>query len=237
MKHSFSQHFFTNKFSVEGIKARYEKFEIPDISEFEQIIRSNPSLQGLNVTIPYKEKVIAYLDELSPEAEAIGAVNVIKFVRADGELKLIGCNSDVIGFKDSIQPLLRDCHKKALILGTGGASKAVRKGLEDLGVESVSVSRTAKNGVLSYKDLDEKIMSEFKLIVNTTPLGTFPETDAAADIPYHLLTDKHLLYDLVYNPAETKFLKQGKEHGAMVRNGYEMLELQALAAWDMWNNI
>ena len=235
LKHSFSQQFFTNKFSVEGIDARYEKFEIPDISQFSQIITENPALRGLNVTIPYKEKVIAYLDGLDAKAEEIGAVNVIKFVRAEHGLKLIGYNSDVVGFSNSIAPLLQSYHKKALILGTGGASKAVKRGLLDLGIESVYVSRTAREGILSYQDLSEDVIDEFTVIVNSTPLGTFPEVDAAADIPYHLLTTKHLLYDLVYNPEETKFLRLGKEYGATVKNGYEMLELQALAAWEIWN--
>lgn len=235
LKHSFSQQFFTNKFAVEGIDARYEKFEIPNISEFKQIIESNPDLRGLNVTIPYKEKVIPFLDGLDSGAEDIGAVNVVKFVRNNEALKLIGYNSDIIGFEKSISPLLNDYHSKALILGTGGASKAVRKGLQSLGIYSAFVSRTAKDGILSYADLNEDVMAEYKVVVNTTPLGTFPDIDAAAEIPYHLLTEHHLLYDLVYNPSETKFLRLGKENGAAIKNGYEMLELQALAAWDIWN--
>ncbi len=236
LKHSFSQQFFTNKFSAEGTDARYEKFEIPDISQFSQIIANNPTLRGLNVTIPYKEKVIAYLDGLDAKAEEIGAVNVIKFVRSEDGLKLIGHNSDVVGFRNSIAPLIRNYHKKALILGTGGASKAVKRGLLDLGIESVYVSRIAREGILSYQDLSEDVINEFTVIVNSTPLGTFPEVDVAPDIPYRLLTAEHLLYDLVYNPEETKFLRLGREYGATIKNGYEMLELQALAAWEIWND-
>ncbi|NDV68913.1 shikimate dehydrogenase [Dysgonomonas sp. 25] len=237
LKHSFSQRFFTDKFRQEQIDAVYRNFEIADIALLPGIIRENPDLSGLNVTIPYKEVVMPYLDNISPDAAAIGAINVIKIEWTDGKPYLTGYNSDVIGFQYSISPLLNpQIHHKALILGTGGASKAVRQGLLNLGIEATYVSRKRKDNVLAYEDLSGQVMREHTVIVNCTPLGTFPDVDTAPDIPYNLLTTNHLLYDLVYNPAETKFLRLGKEQGATVKNGYEMLELQALAAWDIWNS-
>jgi shikimate dehydrogenase len=236
LTHSFSRDFFTDKFAQENIAAAYLNFEIGDISLFPSIIADNPTLRGLNVTIPYKEKIIPFLDNLDPRAEEIGAINVIKVLRKGNEVELTGYNSDVIGFQDSIAPLInRDIHTKALILGTGGASKAVYKGLKDLSIGSVYVSRTPGEGRISYQDLDENVINEYKVIVNASPIGTFPDVDEAPGIPYHLLTGKHLLYDLVYNPAETKFLKSGKQQGAVTKNGAEMLELQARAAWKIWN--
>lgn len=233
---SFSPRFFTEKFQKEGINAQYLKFEIPEISLFPEIINSNPNLKGLNVTIPYKEKVIPFLDELDIQAKEIGAINVIKVSRENNKVKLTGYNSDLIGFQNSISPLLnKDIHQKALILGTGGASKAVAKGLENLGLEYTFVSRTPLGGQLSYSSLSKSVMDEYTVIINASPLGTFPNVDEAPDIPYTLLSKNHLLYDLVYNPAETKFLKLGKEQGASIKNGAEMLELQALAAWNIWN--
>ncbi|MBK5719464.1 shikimate dehydrogenase [Dysgonomonas sp. Marseille-P4677] len=236
LTHSFSPRFFTDKFLKEEIDAQYVKFEISDISRFADVIKDNPILNGLNVTIPYKEAIISFLDDLDSQAKEIGAINVIKFIRENGKLRLIGYNSDIIGFQNSIAPLLnRDIHKKALVLGTGGASKAVAKALENLGVAFTFVSRTAKPGQLVYKNLCEDIIRENSVIINTSPLGTFPNIDECADIPYQFLTPNHLLYDLVYNPAETKFLRLGKEQGATVKNGEEMLVLQALAAWEIWN--
>lgn len=233
---SFSPRYFTEKFKKENIDAEYLKFEIGEISLFPQIIQSNRNLKGLNITIPYKEKIIPYLDELDPQTKEIGAVNVIKVVREGDKVKLIGYNSDIIGFRNSIKPLVdKEVHKKALILGTGGASKAVAGGLHSLGLDYIFVSRTPKAGQFTYADLNENILNEYTVIVNASPLGTFPDIDEAPDIPYQYLTGNHLLYDLVYNPAETKFLKLGKERGAQVKNGAEMLELQALAAWDIWN--
>ncbi|WP_029904700.1 shikimate dehydrogenase [Prevotella sp. 10(H)] len=234
--HSFSPKYFTEKFVRENIDAEYVKFEIEDISLFPQIIQSHPNLKGLNVTIPYKEKVIPYLDELDPQTQEIGAVNVIKVDRVGDKVKLTGHNSDIIGFRNSILPLInKDIHQKALILGTGGASKAVAEGLHNLGLDFKYVSRTPKQGQLSYADLNKEMLNEYKVIINSSPLGTFPNVDEAPDIPYNYLTRSHLLYDLVYNPAETKFLRLGKENGAAIKNGAEMLELQALAAWDIWN--
>ena len=234
--HSLSRHFFSEKFKRENIDAVYLNFEIPGISQFPQILESNPELKGLNVTIPYKELVIPYLDDLSEDAKKIGAINVIKFERSGKNVRLIGYNSDVIGFQNSIKPLIDTAvHSKALILGTGGASKAVVRGLQNIGIETKYVSRTAKDGMLAYSDLNQEIMNEYTIVVNCTPLGTFPDIDDAPEIPYEFLSSKHLLYDLVYNPAETKFLRLGKERGAVVKNGEEMWRLQALAAWEIWN--
>lgn len=236
LKHSFSQRFFTEKFAKEGIDAEYHTFDIPDIALLEKIIELYKGLNGLNVTIPYKEKVIEYLDRLDPEAEKIGAVNVIKFLRDEEGVRLVGYNSDIVGFQSSIKPLINSLiHEKALILGTGGASKAVKHGLQNLGLETKFVSRTSKNGSYTYQDLSKDILSEYKVIVNSSPVGTFPDINSSPDIPYQYLTTDHLLYDLVYNPAETSFLKQGKAMGATVKNGEEMLALQAIEAWDIWN--
>ena len=233
--HSFSKNYFNEKFLSEGIDAEYLNFEIPDIKNFTKVLKNHPHLEGLNVTIPYKEQVIPYLDELDADAAAIGAVNVIKFTRRKGKLHLIGFNSDVLGFTQSIEPLLGPQHKKALILGTGGASKAIHHGLSKLGLESAFVSRTAKNGCMTYKDLTPSIMEEYKVIVNCTPVGMYPHMDECPDIPYEYLTSNHLLYDLLYNPDTTLFMKKGEEKGAVVKNGLEMLLLQAFGAWKIWN--
>ncbi|GAB6008074.1 shikimate dehydrogenase family protein [Dysgonomonas reticulitermitis] len=236
LKHSFSRAFFTEKFTKEEIYAVYLNFEIENISLFPDIIRSHPSLRGLNVTLPYKQQIIPFLDGIDPRAQAIGAVNVIKISRENGKTKLIGYNSDIIGFQSSISPLInKDIHQKALILGTGGASKAVFNGLKALGIESVFVSRTPKAEQLSYLEIDQDIINNHKVIVNTSPLGTFPNVEDAPNIPYHLLSNNHVLYDLVYNPAESTFLQLGKQQGATIKNGAEMLELQARAAWKIWN--
>lgn len=235
--HSFSKNFFNQKFESEHIDAQYINFEIPSIKDFKDVLKFNPELHGLNVTIPYKEQVISYLDDLDEDARLIGAVNVIKFARGFlGKTKLIGYNSDVIGFRRSIEPLLTDSHRRALILGTGGASKAVFHGLKQLGVESTFVSRTAKEGCITYADLTREMMDRYTVIVNTTPLGMFPNVDSCPDIPYEWLTPNHLLYDLLYNPDETLFMRRGKERGAVVKNGLEMLLLQAFAAWEIWND-
>lgn len=229
--HSFSRAFFTEKFQREHIDAEYVNFEIPSADMLPGIVQTNPNLCGLNVTLPHKEAVIPMLDELSDEAKEIGAVNVIR-VR-DGRLK--GFNSDIIGFMDSIRPLLKPWHRHALVLGTGGASRAIRVGLQRLGIQWTYVSRTPAPGRLTYADLTAELMEHYQVIVNCSPVGMFPHVDACPDIPYQLLTDHHLLYDLVYNPQETLFLKRGAEHGAAVKNGLEMLHLQALASWRFWN--
>ena len=235
VKHSFSIGYFNEKFSSEKIEAEYINFEIPDINNFPEIIQANPNLHGLNVTIPYKEKVIPYLDELDKQTAAIGAVNVIKIIRnKGGKPKLIGYNSDIIGFTQSIQPLLQSHHKKALILGTGGASKAVFHGLKNLGIEAKFVSRTARFGMLTYEELNAEIIKEYTVIVNCTPVGMYPKVDACPDIPYEAITSEHLLYDLLYNPNITLFMKKGEAKGAVTKNGLEMLLLQAFAAWEIW---
>lgn len=236
--HSFSAKYFAEKFAKEGIDATYKNFEFAEVADAVAYLLQQDDLQGFNVTIPHKQAIMPYLNGLSAEAEAIGAVNVVCVKRdADGMVKLLGCNSDVVGFSNSIQPLLRPkLHSKALVLGTGGASKAVMYGLRKLGVEPIYVSRTPKEGQLTYDDLTPKVMHDYKVIVNCTPLGMYPKVDACPDIPYQYLTPDHLLYDLVYNPLETLFMKRGAAQGAVVKNGLEMLHLQAEAAWVDWNS-
>lgn len=231
---SFSKKYFTAKFENENIDARYDLYELQDISEF-TALKEMPEISGLNVTIPYKEKVMKYLDGLDETAAEIGAVNVIKFIRENGKLTLKGYNSDAIGFENSIKPFLKSYHKKALILGTGGASKAVDYILRKHGIETTFVSRTAKQGIITYNLLNKEILTENLIIVNASPVGTFPNTDECPDIPYQFLSDKHLIYDVVYNPAETLFLKKGKDQGAAIMNGEGMLIGQAVAAWKIWN--
>ena len=230
--HSFSRGFFTEKFAREGIDAQYLNFEIPDVAMLKDVLRENPELRGLNVTLPHKQAVIPLLDELSDEAREIGAVNVIR-VR-DGRLK--GFNSDIIGFTESIRPLLQPHHTKALILGTGGASRAIRVGLSRLGIEWIYVTRSPREGMFAYSDLTPEVMKEYSVIVNCSPVGMFPKVDQAPAIPYELLTPKHLLFDLVYNPEDTLFMKKGREQGSIVKNGLEMLHLQAVASWEFWNS-
>lgn len=236
LTHSFSQQYFNRKFDAEHIAARYVNFEIPEISDFTDIIKGNPNIKGLNVTIPYKEQVIPYLDELDPDTAEIGAVNVIKFIRNGNQLRLKGYNSDVIGFSDSLSPLLTADMKYALVLGTGGASKAVMHALRKLGITPTLVSRTPAPGRYTYSDLTPEIMAKNLLIVNTTPLGMYPHMDECPAIPYDCLTPAHLCYDLLYNPDVTLFMKKSAEHGASTKNGLEMLLLQAFAAWNIWND-
>lgn len=242
--HSFSAGFFAEKFAKEGIDARYDNYEMPTVEGLRTLIESDTELCGLNVTIPHKQAVIPLLDDLTPEARAIGAVNVIRIERTiDAAVRLIGCNSDIIGFTESIRPLLKPHHTKALVLGTGGASKAVVAGLRSLGIEPTYVSRRPAPGQFTYDDLrvesaeghSSNIIKEHTVIVNCSPVGMHPHVDEAPAIPYELLTPRHLLYDLVYNPLDTRFMQLGREHGAMVKNGLEMLHLQAIAAWNMWN--
>jgi len=232
--HSFSKRFFTDKFENEQINAIYESYPIDNIKKIMKLIAS-VELSGLNVTIPYKEQVIPFLDELDNDAAEIGAVNVIKFIRSNNTLTLKGFNTDAIGFENTIRPLLKPHHSKALILGTGGASKAIKFVLQKLGLDTVYVSRTPTVGQLTYGELNEMILSDFTVIVNASPVGTFPNVDTCPAIPYQFLTDKHMLYDVVYNPAETLFLKKGREQGAVGLNGEQMLIEQALAAWEIWN--
>jgi shikimate dehydrogenase len=229
--HSFSKGFFTEKFARESIDAQYLNFEIPDVAMLSDVLRDNPELRGLNVTLPHKQTVIPLLDEMSEEAMEIGAVNVIR-VR-NGKLK--GFNSDIIGFTNSIMPLLQPHHRKALVLGTGGASKAIRVGLNRLGIEWTYVSRSPRDGMVTYEDITAKTLQEYTVIVNCSPVGMFPKVDAAPAIPYELLSPQHLLFDCVYNPEETLFMKKGRKQGATVKNGLEMLHLQAAASWNFWN--
>ena len=234
--HSFSISYFNEKFDNENIDARYENFEIPKIEDLPEVLDSNPNLKGLNVTIPYKEKVISYLDSISPEARAIGAVNVIKVIRKGEKITLKGLNSDVIGFTKSIEPMLEKCHKKALILGTGGASKAINYGLKSLGLETLFVSReTRNNECILYKDITPDMMQDYNVIINCTPLGMYPHTEECPLLPYEAMGVKTILYDLIYNPDETLFMKKGTEQGATTKNGLEMLLLQAFASWEFWN--
>ena len=233
--HSFSKNFFNEKFENENIDAEYINFEIPNIEELVEILDVNPELRGLNVTIPYKEKVISYLDYISPEARAIGAVNVIRVTHKGSKLVLRGYNSDVIGFTKSIEPLLERFHRKALILGTGGASQAINSGLKSLGLETVFVSRYKRPGTIQYEDITPEVIKDYNVIVNCTPLGMYPKVEECPLLPYEAMDNHTLLYDLIYNPDRTLFMQKGAEHGATVKNGLEMLLLQAFASWDFWN--
>lgn len=228
--HSFSRKFFNEKFEREGLDAEYQNYEIEDAKQLIEIVHQHPNLRGLNCTIPHKQAIITMMDELSDEAKRIGAVNVIRI--RDGKLK--GFNSDIIGFTESIRPLLQQHHTAALVLGTGGASKAICAGLEKLGLSWKYVSRSARQDGLTYSELTPEVMQHYTVIVNCSPVGMHPHIDECPAIPYEYLTDKHLLYDLVYNPLETKFMQQGLALGATVKNGLEMLELQALASWRFW---
>lgn len=233
--HSFSIGYFNEKFANENIDAQYINFEIPSIDNLVEVLSSNPQLRGLNVTIPYKEQVIRYLDSISPEAQAIGAVNVIRVSQKGNQTFLRGFNSDVIGFTKSIEPLLERYHRKALILGTGGAAKAVDYGLKSLGLETQMVSRSRKTGAITYDDVKAETIEEYNVMVNCTPLGLYPNVDLCPTLPYNAMNSRTLLYDLLYNPDETLFMRKGREQGATVKNGLEMLLLQAFASWEFWN--
>jgi shikimate dehydrogenase len=235
LKHSFSISYFNQKFEDEEIDAVYENFEISTLDLLPEIISSNPNLKGLNVTIPYKQKVMSFLDSISPEARAIGAVNVIKVIHEDDGFTLKGYNSDVIGFTQSIEPMLEKYHKKALVLGTGGASKAVDYGLRSLGLETLIVSRYQRPGTIQYHDITPDIIKEYNVIVNCTPCGMYPNCDECPELPYEAMDSHTILYDLIYNPDETLFMKKGAAQGANTKNGLEMLLLQAFAGWDFWN--
>ena len=232
--HSFSKKYFTEKFEREAVDANYELYSIANVDSLRQFVQEH-SLCGLNVTVPYKQDVIPLLDEIDSEAQMVGAVNVIKIKREGERLCLKGFNTDVVGFRNSLKPLLKPWHTSALVLGTGGASKAVLYVLENLGIAARCVSRQKREGMLTYETLDADVMRRNTLIVNTTPLGNFPNVETCPDIPYRLLTEKHLLFDLVYNPEQTLFMKKGLQNGAAVKNGYEMLVGQAEASWRIWN--
>jgi shikimate dehydrogenase len=236
LTHSFSKRFFTEKFERENVDASYENFEIEDISWFPEVVRNNPELIGLNVTIPHKQAVISFLNELDEAAEKVGAVNTVKISRKGEHIHLKGFNTDTWGFETSLKPLLKNYHKKALILGTGGASKAIKYVLNKLGIGFISASiEELQENEIRYKEIDKKMLAERLLIINATPLGTYPKTETFPPIPYEFLTEQHLLFDLVYNPEETQFIKKGKEKGATVKNGYEMLVQQAFKSHEIWN--
>ncbi|MEG1580673.1 MAG: shikimate dehydrogenase [Bacteroidaceae bacterium] len=233
--HSFSKQFFTEKFEREGIDAQYLNFEMPTINHLFLILEHHPELCGLNITIPYKQQVISLLDDLSDEAREIGAVNVVRITRDEKKVYLKGFNSDAVGFTRSIQPLLKASHRKALVLGTGGASKAVIYGLHQLGIETMYVSRTEKPNRFTYEAITPEIITEFPVIVNCSPCGMYPHVEEYPALPYEAMTKNNLLYDLVYNPDTTLFMKKGAQHGATTKNGLEMLHLQAKASWEFWN--
>lgn len=233
ISYSFSKKYFTEKFSKELFDdCTYENFDIPTIEEFPNVLKENPDLKGLNVTIPYKEAIIPFLDTMSDKAFRIGAVNVIRFTKK-GNLK--GYNSDWYGFKKSLEQLLQPHHKKALILGTGGASKAVAFALDKLGIFYTFVSREATENAIDYNRVNVTTFDNFQIIINCTPLGTSPNTKEFPPIPYEFFTEKHIAFDLIYNPEETQFLKKAKKKGATIKNGYEMLVFQAEKAWTIWN--
>jgi len=251
LTHSFSKKFFTEKFEKEKIEDHtYDLYEIQNLSDFPELLRANPKLCGLNVTIPHKIGVMYYLDWVHPDAKEADAVNCIRITEEspiaaafsgevgikDHEFRLEGFNTDVYGFENSLKPLLGSQHTQALVLGTGGASRAVKYVLNKLNIYTKFVSREADANRISYENLTPEIISKYKLIINTTPLGMAPNTDKCPDIPYEALTSEHLLYDLIYNPEETLFLQKGREHGAATKNGYEMLLLQAEKSWEIWNS-
>lgn len=235
ISYSFSKKYFTEKFEKEGYSnCSFENFDLASIAQFPKLMRDNPNISGLNVTIPYKEKIIPYLDKLSKKATKIEAVNCIKITKS-GKLK--GYNTDYYGFKKALQPLLKPHHQKALILGTGGASKAVAFALDELGILYTFVSRSKKENSLDYKFLNATTFDNYQIIINCTPLGTFPNTEDFPPIPYDYFTEDHIAFDLIYNPEETEFLKKAKAKGSTIKNGYEMLLLQAEKGWKTWNNL
>ncbi|MCF8226190.1 MAG: shikimate dehydrogenase [Bacteroidales bacterium] len=236
LEHSFSKSYFKGKFEKENIgDAVYENYPISDPSEFDALYRNDPELCGLNVTIPYKESIIKYLDVLSEDARNIGAVNTICLCRKTGKLVKVGHNTDFIGFRKSLEERLVEKPEKALVLGTGGSSRAVSYVLQKMGAEVIKVSSSGKQDSISYQEVTRELVRSAKLIVNTTPLGMHPDTAAYPDIPYDAITGKHLLFDLVYNPELTQFLRVGKEKGAATVNGYDMLVYQAEGSWEIWN--
>lgn len=229
--YSFSREYFNTKFEEKKLSYSYVNFDIDHISQFPSILKKNKNLKGLNVTIPYKETIIPFLDYLSPEAKSIGAVNTIKIL-PNG--KLIGYNTDYYGFQKSINPMLGNQHKAALILGTGGASKAIAYAFKEWKMATLFVSQSANKNTIRYEELTEEIIRTHQIIVNTTPLGTYPNVNSFPEIPYAYITSKHLLYDLTYNPSHTMFMQKGEAQGAKATNGYAMLVEQAEKAWEIW---
>jgi shikimate dehydrogenase len=235
--HSFSKNYFTDKFIKDRISdCSYENWPLKSLDEFRELIEDDEEICGLNITIPYKSEVMRFLDYLDPEANEIGAVNVIKIKRKSGQVKLYGFNSDVTGIRETLMPFISDNVTNALILGTGGSSRAVFHVLKKSGLKVELVSRIRKPGVLSYSDIDSAILKETQLIINTTPLGMYPNTDSMPDINYEELNSKHILFDLVYNPEKTAFLRMGEERGCTILSGIKMLHSQAEEAWEIWNN-
>ena len=233
LKHSFSVAYFTEKFKLEGIQdCTYSNFELDDINHVVDMVRNNPNLCGFSVTIPYKLDIIPLLDELSPEAEVVGAVNCVKIKNC----RLTGYNTDVLGFKSSLEDFLGNAAiERALVLGTGGASQAVQYVLSQMGIEYQLVARDPSKANFTYDNLSCETLFEHHLVVNTTPIGMFPNVDEAPRIPYAYITPNHYLYDLVYNPTLTQFLDYGQQRGANICNGTEMLKAQAEAAWQIWS--
>ena len=235
--HTFSPEYFKKKFQNLGIAAEYLPFEMEDISRFPELISKHKNLKGLNVTIPYKKEVIPFIDKLDETAEAVGAVNTIRIDRSVGQPVLSGYNTDIIGFKKALEPLLYNRNiKQALILGTGGAAQSVAFVLEKTGILYRFVSRTGQQPVLNYQDLTRELIHQSHLIINTTPLGMFPDVEEFPDIPYEYLTRDHIAFDLIYNPAETVFLKKARQKGALTANGLKMLEIQAEESWKIWQD-
>jgi shikimate dehydrogenase len=251
LSHSFSRKYFTEKFEKEHITDHvYELFEIKNLGDFPELLRANTKLCGLNVTVPHKIGIVRYMDWISEEAKKVGAVNCIRISAEspvlaafsgevgiqDHDFKLEGFNTDVYGFEHSLKPLLKKHHTKALLLGNGGAARAVKCVLDKLEIEYILVTRKPGRDHVLFKDLTKKMVEEHTIIINTTPLGTAPNIDECPPIPYEYITDKHLLYDLIYNPEQTLFLKQGHEKGAATKNGFEMLILQAEKSWEIWQS-
>lgn len=236
LTHSFSEKYFQEKFRKEKINdCSYKLFPLKQIDQFPQLIKEYPSLIGLNVTVPYKESVIKFLDQLDEVAREIGAVNCIKIIRAANGTQLVGYNTDVFGFENSLKPHLKPYHQKALILGTGGSAKAIAYVLNKLGIDFLFVSRNPNDiSTISYDDLSKSYIEDHLLIINTTPLGMYPETQYFPKIPYVYIEKQHLLFDLIYNPEQTQFLQKGKLHGANILNGLEMLYLQAEKSFGIW---
>jgi shikimate dehydrogenase len=235
--HSFSKQYFTDKFFRENISGcSYDNYPLADLNQFEKILFEEANLCGLNVTIPYKSEIIRFLDSIDSEAKEIGAVNVIKFKLVDGIVKLYGYNTDVAGIRDSLSPFITTSVRNALVFGTGGSSKAVCYALKKYGINITQISRERKSGIYNYQDINADMLENTDLLVNTTPLGMFPDVNGKPDINYCLLSDKHILFDLVYNPQITSFLRMGIERGCTTINGLNMLHSQAERAWEIWND-
>lgn len=236
--YSFSRNFFTEKFATENLSEHeYVNFELDSIDEFLGIFEQGKEICGLNCTIPYKQQIMQFLDEIDAEAEQIGAVNTVKITYPEGQRHLKGFNTDCYGFENSLRPMLGEKHKKALILGTGGASKAIKYILAKLNIEylSASIEDQLFEREIRYNEITDELLKDHLIIIHATPIGTFPNVDSCPDIPYQSITSNHVMFDLVYNPEETLFLKKGKKQGAKTKNGLEMLHLQAIRAWEIWN--